>query len=147
MLNKQKQPSRGVLGKRCSKNMQQIYRENPCRSVISIKFQNNFIDITLRCGCSHVNLLRIFRTPFTKNTSERLLLNEYVEWVRKRQYACFLNILLSQFIQLENMAKAFNLALTLCRYTFKMVFKTWLNQYLSLLATNSFSQLLLVNWR
>ena len=34
----------------------------------------NFIEITLRHGCSPVNLLHIFRTPFTKNTSERLLL-------------------------------------------------------------------------
>ena len=32
------------------------------------------VEITLRHGCSPVNLLLIFRTPFTKNTSERLLL-------------------------------------------------------------------------
>ena len=30
--------------------------------------------ITLRDGCSPVNLLHIFRTPFSKNTSRRLLL-------------------------------------------------------------------------
>ena len=41
----QKQPSRGVLKKRCSENMQQIYREHPCRSVILIKLQSNFIEI------------------------------------------------------------------------------------------------------
>ena len=34
----------------------------------------NFINITLRHGCSPVNLLHIFRTSFTKNTSEQLLL-------------------------------------------------------------------------
>ena len=34
----------------------------------------NFIEITLRHGCSPVNLLHIFRTPFTKNTSGQLLL-------------------------------------------------------------------------
>ena len=79
MLNEQKQPSKGVLSKRRSENMQQIYREHSCRSVTSTKFQSNFIDITFRRGCIHVNLLRMFRTPFTKNTSERLLLNEYVE--------------------------------------------------------------------
>ena len=28
----------------------------------------NFIEITLRHGCSPVNLLYIFRTPFTMNT-------------------------------------------------------------------------------
>ena len=47
--------------------------EHPCRSVISIMLQSNFIEITLRHGCSPVNLLHIFRTPFTKNTSGRLL--------------------------------------------------------------------------
>ena len=35
----------------------------------------NFIEITLRHGCSHVNLLHIFRTHSPKNTSEWLLLN------------------------------------------------------------------------
>ena len=57
----QKQPSRGVLKKRCFENMQQIYR-------------SNFIEFKLRHRCSPVNLLRIFRTPFPKNTSGRLLL-------------------------------------------------------------------------
>ena len=53
----QKQPSRGVLRKRCSENM-----------------LRNFIEITLRHGCSPVNLLHIFGLPFSKNTSGRLLL-------------------------------------------------------------------------
>ena len=48
--------------------------EHPCRSVISIKLQSNFIEITLQHGCSPVNLLHIFRIPFTKNTSGWLLL-------------------------------------------------------------------------
>ena len=34
----------------------------------------NFIQITLRHGCSPVNLLHIFRTPFPMNTSGRLVL-------------------------------------------------------------------------
>ena len=42
--------------------------------MISIKLQSKFIEVTLRYGCSLVNLLHVFRTPFTKNTSERLLL-------------------------------------------------------------------------
>ena len=65
----QKLPSRGVLKKRCSDNTQQIYRRTTMP-----KFVCNFIGITLRHGCSPVNLPHIFRTPFTKNTSERLLL-------------------------------------------------------------------------
>ena len=38
------------------------------------KFASNFIEIALRHGCSPVNLLHIFRAPFLKNTSGRLLL-------------------------------------------------------------------------
>ena len=55
-VNRQKQPSRGVLWKRCSENMKQIYRRtHPCRNAISVKLQSNFIQITLRHGCSPVN--------------------------------------------------------------------------------------------
>ena len=42
--------------------------EHPCRSVISIKLQSNFIEIALRHGFSPVNLLHLFRTPFLNNT-------------------------------------------------------------------------------
>ena len=56
--------------------------EHPCRSVISIKLLCDFIEITLWHGCSPVNLLHIFRTPFRRNTSEWLLL--------KRVYQSFL---------------------------------------------------------
>ena len=37
---------------------------------------NNFIEITLRHGCSLVTLLHIFRSPFPKNTSGGMLLVE-----------------------------------------------------------------------
>ena len=57
----QKSPSSGVPWKRCSENMQQIYRRTPCRSMI--------FEITLRHGFSHLKLLHIFRTTFLKNTS------------------------------------------------------------------------------
>ena len=40
----------------------------------SIKLQSSFIEITLRHGCSPVNLVHIFRTPFPKNASRGLLL-------------------------------------------------------------------------
>ena len=36
----------------------------------------NFIDITLQHGCSPVNLLRIFRTPFYKNNYGELFLTK-----------------------------------------------------------------------
>ena len=41
---------------------------------ISTKLQSNFIEVKLRHVCSPVNLLHIFKTPFTKNTFGRLLL-------------------------------------------------------------------------
>ena len=59
--NFQKQPTGGVLKKRCSE--------------VLMKLLSNFIEIALRHGCSPVNLLHIFRTPFTKNRFGRLLLN------------------------------------------------------------------------
>ena len=65
----QKQPPRCVL-KICST----FTGEYPCRSAISIELQSNFFEIALRHGCSPVNLLHIFRTPFPKNTSGWLLL-------------------------------------------------------------------------
>ena len=43
------------------------------KKVASVKLLCNFIGITLRHGCSSVNLLHIFRTPFTKHTSGLLL--------------------------------------------------------------------------
>ena len=55
---------RKVILKICSK----FTGEHPCRSAISIKLLCNFIEITLWHGCSPVNLLHIFRTPFYKNT-------------------------------------------------------------------------------
>ena len=61
---------KGVL-KICSK----CTGEHPCRSAISVKLQSNFIKIPPCHGCSPVNLLHIFRTPFPKNTSGWLLLD------------------------------------------------------------------------
>ena len=62
------------LGKGVLKTCSKFTGEHPCRSVISIKLQSNFIEIALRHGCSPVNFLHIFRTPFPKNTSGGLLL-------------------------------------------------------------------------
>ena len=67
----QKQPARGVPRKRCSENMQQIYRRTPTPKC---DFNCNFIQITLRYGFSPANLLHIFRTPFPRNTFGWLLL-------------------------------------------------------------------------
>ena len=62
------------LGKGVLKICSKFTGDHPCRSVISIKLLCNFFEITLRHGCSPVTLLYIFRTPFYKNISGRLLL-------------------------------------------------------------------------
>ena len=68
-------PPEVFLGKGVLKIYSKFTGEHPCRSVISIKLESNFVEITLRHGCSPVNLLHSFRTPFLKNTSGRLLLD------------------------------------------------------------------------
>ena len=69
------QPSIGVFRKSCSENVQQTYRRTPaCGTVILIKLQCNFLEITLRHWYSSVNFLHIFITSFPKNTSGGLLL-------------------------------------------------------------------------
>ena len=60
---------KGVL-KICSK----FTGEQSRRSVISIKLLCNFMEITLMHVCSPVNLLHIFKTPFPRNISGRMLL-------------------------------------------------------------------------
>ena len=65
----QKQPSRGILRKKYSENMQQIYRRTPMPKWDFIKVQFSLIEITLWYECSPVNLLHIYRITFSKNTS------------------------------------------------------------------------------
>ena len=62
------------LGKGVLKICSKFTGEHPCRSVISINLQSNFIEITFRYRCSPVNFLHNFRTPFLKNSSRWLLL-------------------------------------------------------------------------
>ena len=59
------------LGKDVLKRCSKFTVEHPCHSPISIR---NFIEISLRHGCSLVNLIHIFRIPFLENTSGWLLL-------------------------------------------------------------------------
>ena len=65
--------------KRCSENMQQIYRGTPMPKCDSTKLKK----VALRHGCSQVNLLHIFRTSFLKITSGRLLLQYLISWCAK----------------------------------------------------------------
>ena len=62
------------LGKGVLKVCNKFTAEHHCHSVNSIKLLCNFIEITLRYGFSPVNLMHIFRTPFSKNIFDGLLL-------------------------------------------------------------------------
>ena len=54
------------LGKGVLKIYGEFTGEHPCRSAISIKLPRIFIEIAFWHGCSLVNLLHIFRTPFSQ---------------------------------------------------------------------------------
>ena len=75
-INKNEQNPEVLLVKGVMKICSRFAGEYPCRSVISTKLQSNLIEITIRHGFSPVNLLHIFRTPLSENTSGWLLLNE-----------------------------------------------------------------------
>ena len=66
ILDIQKQPSRDVIKKVVLKICSKFTGEHTYRSVISIKLLCKFIEITLRHGCSPVNLMYIFRTTFLR---------------------------------------------------------------------------------
>ena len=52
------------LGTGVPKICSKFIGEPTCRSVISIKLQSNFTEITLRFGCAPVSLVHILRTRF-----------------------------------------------------------------------------------
>ena len=66
-------PPKVFLEKSFMKIYSKFTGEHPCQRVISIKLLYNFTEITLRHGCSPVNLYHIFRTTITKNTSGELV--------------------------------------------------------------------------
>ena len=73
---RQKQPSEVFFGKGVLKIFSKFTRENPCRSALSIRLRS------LRHGCSSVNSLHIFRSPFSGNTSGGLFLkrDDKIPW-------------------------------------------------------------------
>ena len=73
MQFRQKQPPRGVPCERYSENMEQIYRRTPMPKCdfnkVALQFYSNHTSAWVFYKFAH-----IFRTPFLKNTSGRLLL-------------------------------------------------------------------------
>ena len=86
------------LGKGVLKVRSKPTGEHPWWSAISIKLQSNFIGTTLWYGCSPVNFLYIFRTPFPKITSGRLLLSIFTYiFVNNSYLFCFYFIFIMHF--------------------------------------------------
>ena len=69
-----KQPYKGVLKKRCSKNVQQIYKTTPTPKGDFKKVAKQLYRNDTSTWMFSLNLLYIFRTLFSKNTPGRLLL-------------------------------------------------------------------------
>ena len=82
----QKQTFRGVHRERCSENTQQINRRTAMPKLIGI---------SIRHGCSSVNLLHIFRTSIPKNTYGGLLL----EFENSNGFSVFKGLLSNQVFQ------------------------------------------------
>ena len=88
------------LGKSVLKMCSKFTGEHTCRSAISIKLQRNFTEITRQHGCSPVNMLHIFRTPFTKSTSKWLLLQKSTFSLENNKCICQGNFLFTTQLDL-----------------------------------------------
>ena len=121
------------LGKGVLKICSKIIREHLWRTAISKKLQGNFIEITLRHGCSLVSLLRSFWTPFAKNISEWLFLRYFPEfmvkisllcnkliqqgWIQQMPHIVYGSVYYSGFLLQCQAVKALSLELTLTEIT------------------------------
>ena len=94
----------GILGKGVQKICSKLTGEHPCRNIISMKFPCNFIEIALWHGCSPVNLLYIFRTPFSKNISGWLLLIDSSKTFHIVDHLLLLKRLEMYFVNTTNLA-------------------------------------------
>ena len=91
--NEQKQPSRDVLRKRCSRNMQQIYRRTPMSKCDFNKIAKQLYWNHTSAYVFSCKFATYFRTTFLRNTSGRLLLNEVLNWnYFDRSYQCHSNV-------------------------------------------------------
>ena len=69
-------PSWVFLEKSFLKICTKFTEEHPHQNVILMWLQSNFIEKKLRCGCSPVNLLHIFRTLFLRTPLEDCFCNK-----------------------------------------------------------------------
>ena len=75
--------------KKCSENMQQIYRKPPMPKCITSKVPLQLFETALWHGYFPVNLLLIFKITFCKNTFGGLLLNDQLKFLFLEYFAQF----------------------------------------------------------
>ena len=85
-------PLKDVLIKSCSEICSEFTGVYTCWSVISKKLQSNFTEMTLQGRCSSVNLLHIFRTPFSIMKSGGLLQWIWTLFSLFNPFLCFTGI-------------------------------------------------------
>ena len=78
MWKRQKQLSRGILRKRCSENMQQVYRRSPCRNIILKKLlYNQLCWNRTSAWIFSCEFAAFFQNTFHENTFGGLTLKRY----------------------------------------------------------------------
>ena len=85
----QKQQSRGILRKRCSENMQQIYRRTPTPKCDFNKVAKQLYWIHTLAWMFSCKFAAYFQNTFLKNTSGRLILNiSFIKSFIPVEYVC-----------------------------------------------------------
>ena len=93
-------PSEVFLRKSVLKICSIFTGEHPYRSAISIKLESDFIEIALRHGCSPVNMVHIFRTPFPKSTYGGLLLS-ILSKTKNKTFLSFKSLLINKNVKVS----------------------------------------------
>ena len=110
------------LGKGILKICSRFKGEHSCRNAISVKLLCNFIEIALRHGCSPVNLLHTFRTPFPE-TSGWLLLSKLLN------LKSFKSILNTHFYFMKHTALILIFNKADVRFSIILIMNNYLNNY------------------
>ena len=112
-------------------NLKEVF-DDTFLNILCVKMLCNFIEITLWHGCSPTTLLYVFRTPFPKNTSGRLLLKILIKLKNSNlnlQYSLKFNsstVVLSLILRVLHLIRT-NMPLSYFKRTFleRMISFTW----------------------
>ena len=137
----QKQPSRGILRKRCSENMQLIYRRtNAARSVTSAKLQSNFI-VKLHFGMGLLlYICCIFSEHLFKERLWRAASTTAINFRCNTLYLCTQHFMLNEYTRINFFSPRSPNAICSWWAANHALIWVWWSQWLyQLLVTNVFS--------